>query len=68
MCGYTTDAVAAAAIIASIALPPSRSTATADSLAREWGAVAMPRVAREVWIATMQVLGRYSPQLTGSFE
>ena len=38
--------VAAAAIIASTALPPSRSTASADCEAREWGATAMPRVAR----------------------
>jgi hypothetical protein len=58
--------VAAAAIIASSALPPSRNTATADSLASECGAVAMPRVAREVWIATMKVLERCTPQLTGS--
>jgi|UPI00031BEAFE hypothetical protein len=36
--------VAAAATIASIALPPSRSTASALWLARWWGATAMPCV------------------------
>jgi hypothetical protein len=38
--------VAAAAIIASSALPPSRSTASAACDASAWGATAMPRKAR----------------------
>ncbi len=46
MCGYATAIVAAAEIIASIALPPSRRTAKADWAARECGATAIPRVAR----------------------
>ena len=43
MCGYTTEIVAAAETIASIALPPSRSTPAADCAASEWEATAMPR-------------------------
>ena len=46
MCGYTTAIVAAAAIIASTALPPSRRTASADWEASACGATAMPRVPR----------------------
>jgi hypothetical protein len=38
--------VAAAAIIASTALPPSRSIANALCAASAWGAVAAPRTAR----------------------
>src|SRR5579859_731370 len=41
--------VAAAAIIASMALPPSRSTAHPDSAARECGATTMPRVAQTLF-------------------
>ena len=44
ICGYTTAMVAAAAIIASRALPPSRNTAKADSDANECGATAIPRM------------------------
>ena len=44
ICGYTTAIVAAAATMASRALPPSRKTAKADSDAREWGATAIPRI------------------------
>src|SRR3982751_6567389 len=43
MCGYTTAIVAAPAIIASIALPPSRSTSSADCAASACGATAIPR-------------------------
>ena len=46
--------VAAAAIIASTAFPPSRRIAAADWAAREWDATAMPRVAREVWIMPLR--------------
>ena len=42
--------VAAAAIIASSALPPSRSTSSADCAASACGATAMPRVPRMEWI------------------
>jgi hypothetical protein len=44
MWGYTTAIVAAAAIMASRAFPPSLKTANADSDAKEWGATAMPRI------------------------
>src|SRR5690349_13080560 len=50
--------VAAAATIASIALPPSRSTATADCAASEWGATAMPCMPRVGWL-----IGGFSPGL-----
>jgi hypothetical protein len=43
--------VAAAATIASIALPPSRSTASALWLARWWGATAIP------WADTLLCMG-----------
>ena len=43
-----------AAIIASIALPPSRNTASADCAARAWGATAMPRVPRTELIMRMR--------------
>jgi hypothetical protein len=46
MCGYTTAMVAAAAIIASTALPFSRNTASADCAASACGATAMPRKLR----------------------
>jgi hypothetical protein len=49
--------VAAAAIIASMALPPSRNTAHPDSAAREWGATIMPRVAQTLFnISCLAVL------------
>ena len=41
--------VEAAAIIASMALPPSRSTAHPDSAARLCGATTMPRVAQTLF-------------------
>ncbi len=47
MCGYTTAMVAAAATMASTALPPSRSTALALWAASECGATAMPRALLE---------------------
>jgi hypothetical protein len=43
--------VAAAATIASNALPPSRKTAKADSEARECGATAIPRIPHFACIA-----------------
>src|SRR3984893_2985966 len=49
MCGYATAMVEAAATIASMALPPSRRTASADCEASECGATAMPRVPRMVF-------------------
>ena len=50
MCGSTTEIVAAAATIASMALPPSRNTAVADCAASECEATAMPRRAKLVLI------------------
>jgi hypothetical protein len=49
MWGYTTGMVAAAATIASIALPPSRKTVDALLAARWCGAVTMPREDVKVW-------------------
>src|SRR6266446_1214288 len=50
MCGYAMEMVAAAATMASIALPPSRKTARALCEAKAWGATAMPCVERMVWV------------------
>src|SRR6202165_1316281 len=49
MGGYARARVEAAATIASMALPPSRRTASADCAASECGATAMPRVPRMVF-------------------
>ena len=42
MCGYTTAMAAAAATMASTAVPPSRSTSRPACAARWWGATIMP--------------------------
>src|SRR5258706_15075280 len=60
--------VAAAATIASSALPPSRSTASADCAAKECGATAMPRVPRAELVTEAPGLARSLPSLFARWD